>query len=60
MYGDLASWVYHIDKPIGHSFGDIEYYLARLEVCSGPILEAGVGNGRVDVTLSSVASEFRV
>lgn len=60
MYGDLASWVYHIDKPIGHSFGDIEYYLARLEGCSGPILEAGVGNGRVDVTLSSVASEFRV
>lgn len=36
MYGDLASWVYHIDKPIGHSFGDIEDYLARLEGCSFP------------------------
>ena len=25
-YGTLATEVYEIDKPIGHSFGDVEYY----------------------------------
>lgn len=29
-YGRLASWIYHLDKPIGHSFGDLEYYQQRL------------------------------
>lgn len=39
VYGDLASWVYHIDKPIGHSFDDIEDCLARLEGCSFPTVD---------------------
>lgn len=50
-YGALAARVYHLDKPVGHSFGDIEYYIARLAGVSGPILEPGVGNGRILIPL---------
>lgn len=50
-YGTLSSWVYNIDKPIGLSFGDLEYYRQRLEQCDGPILEPAVGNGRIFVPL---------
>ncbi|XEU43319.1 class I SAM-dependent methyltransferase [Tistrella mobilis] len=50
-YGQLASWVYNLDKPVGRSFGDLEYYRQRLERCDGPILEPGVGNGRIFVPL---------
>jgi len=45
-YGTLASWVYNLDKPVGHSFGDVEYYRERLADCGGPVLEPAVGNGR--------------
>lgn len=45
-YGTLASWVYNLDKPVGRSFGDIEYYRERLSECMGPLLEPAVGNGR--------------
>ncbi|NKN33016.1 class I SAM-dependent methyltransferase [Marichromatium bheemlicum] len=50
-YGPLASRVYHLDKPIGRSFGDIEYYAERLAECPGPVLEPAVGNGRVLIPL---------
>ncbi|MFI7866760.1 class I SAM-dependent methyltransferase [Ectopseudomonas khazarica] len=50
-YGRLASWIYHLDKPIGHSFGDLEYYQQRLKGCDGPILEPAVGNGRIFIPL---------
>src|SRR5690554_7181724 len=50
-YGKLASWVYHLDKPIGHSFGDLEYYRQRLSGCDGAVLEPAVGNGRIFVPL---------
>lgn len=51
-YGKLASWVYNLDKPIGRSFGDQEYYRERLKQCDGgPILEPAVGNGRTFVPL---------
>lgn len=50
-YGKLASWVYHLDKPIGHSFGDQEYYRQRLTGCDGAVLEPAVGNGRIFVPL---------
>jgi SAM-dependent methyltransferase len=50
-YGKLASWVYNLDKPVGRSFGDLEYYRQRLGQCDGPILEPAVGNGRVFVPL---------
>ena len=51
QYGHLASLVYQTDKPIGVSFGDIEYYLARLAPVTGSILEPAVGNGRFLVPL---------
>lgn len=50
-YGKLASWVYNLDKPVGRSFGDVEYYQQILSGCEGPILEPAVGNGRVLVPL---------
>lgn len=50
-YATLASWVYNLDKPVGRSFGDLEYYRQRLEQCDGPILEPAVGNGRIFVPL---------
>jgi ubiquinone/menaquinone biosynthesis C-methylase UbiE len=50
-YGALASWVYHVDKPIGRSFGDVEFYLSRLKDSHGPILEPAVGNGRFLIPL---------
>jgi hypothetical protein len=43
----LATEVYELDKPIGHSFGDVEYYLRRLAGISGRILEPAVGTGRI-------------
>lgn len=50
-YGQLATEVYDIDKPVGHSFGDVEFYLERLQTCSGRVLEAAVGSGRVLIPL---------
>lgn len=50
-YGKLAAWVYHLDKPIGHSFGDLEYYRERLAGCTGAILEPATGNGRILIPL---------
>ena len=50
-YGNLASWVYDLDKPVGRSFGDIEFYQERLSGCRGAILEPAVGNGRILIPL---------
>jgi len=50
-YGRLSAWVYDIDKPIGRSFGDIEFYRERLAGCAGPILEPAVGTGRFLIPL---------
>ena len=50
-YGTLASWVYNLDKPVGRSFGDLEYYQQRLAESEGPVLEPAVGNGRILVPL---------
>ena len=47
-YGKLATEVYDIDRPIGHSFGDVEFYLEGLSSCVGRILEPVVGIGRAD------------
>ena len=38
-YGTLASEVYELDKPIGHSFGDVEYYTRQLADVTGRILK---------------------
>ena len=50
-YGRLATEAYDIDKPIGHSFGDVEFYLQRLKSCTGRVLEPAVGTGRVLIPL---------
>jgi SAM-dependent methyltransferase len=50
-YGELSTEVYDLSKPIGHSFGDIEYYRDRLKTCKGRILEAAVGTGRMLIPL---------
>ncbi|WP_353859998.1 class I SAM-dependent methyltransferase [Azospirillum formosense] len=51
-YGSLAALVYDLDKPIGRTFGtEMEFYLSRLSDCRGPILEPGVGNGRLLIPL---------
>lgn len=46
-YGRLASEVYDLDKLVGHSFGDVEYYADRLKTCRGPVLEPAVGTRRI-------------
>ncbi len=51
-YGKLASRVYELDKPVGRSFGDVEFYLARLKSVAGPVLEPATGNGRMLVPLA--------
>lgn len=51
IYGRLASWVYEIDKPIGKSFGDVEFYRERLKTIDGAVLEPATGNGRILIPL---------
>jgi len=58
-YGTLASWVYNLDKPVGRSFGDIEYYRERLSNCAGPVLEPAVGNGRFFVPMLEAGFDIR-
>ena len=51
-YGPLCTAVYHLTKPTGYSLnGDIGYYAERLEGITGPILEIGVGTGRMFIPL---------
>nr|WP_314265175.1 class I SAM-dependent methyltransferase [uncultured Moellerella sp.] len=50
-YQSLSALVYQIDKPIGRSFGDVEYYQARLAGVTGKILEPAVGTGRILIPL---------
>ncbi|MCR6095232.1 class I SAM-dependent methyltransferase [Salipaludibacillus agaradhaerens] len=50
-YNKLSSEVYDMDKYIGRSFGDVEFYSDRLASCKGDILEPGVGTGRILIPL---------
>lgn len=50
-YGELCTEVYDLSKPLGHSFGDVEYYLERLSNVRGNVLEVGCGSGRVLIPL---------
>ncbi|AOA59829.1 class I SAM-dependent methyltransferase [Acinetobacter larvae] len=50
-YNSLSAEVYQLDKAIGTSFGDVEYYAQRLQGINGKILEAGVGTGRILIPL---------
>ncbi|UCZ53450.1 class I SAM-dependent methyltransferase [Bacillus shivajii] len=51
FYSQLSTEVYDLDKPIGHSFGDVEYYNERLKDCKGRILEPAAGTGRILIPL---------
>jgi len=57
-YGALATEVYELDKPIGHSFGDVEYYIRQLSGVSGRILEPAAGTGRVLIPLLEAGFEL--
>lgn len=47
-YKSISSIVYNFTKPVGTSIdGDLEYYFNLLRDVDGPILEAGVGTGRL-------------
>lgn len=59
IYGKLASHVYNLDKYIGESFGDVEYYRERLKGCLGSILEPAVGNGRALIPLLEVGLDVK-
>ncbi|ONH25991.1 class I SAM-dependent methyltransferase [Pseudofrankia asymbiotica] len=50
-YGSLCSLVYELDKPVGTSFGDVEFYRDLLAGTSGEILEPAVGTGRILIPL---------
>ncbi|ATO51817.1 class I SAM-dependent methyltransferase [Brevibacillus laterosporus] len=51
FYNHLSSEVYDLDKPIGRSFGDVEFYKERLLSNKGKILEPAVGTGRILIPL---------
>ncbi|ADU29510.1 class I SAM-dependent methyltransferase [Evansella cellulosilytica] len=53
-YNKLSSEVYNMDKYIGLSFGDVEFYRDRLASCKGSILEPGVGTGRILIPLLEI------
>lgn len=50
-YNKLSSEVYDLDKYVGFSFGDVEFYSERLASCKGNVLEPGVGTGRILIPL---------
>lgn len=51
-YGKLSTKYYQNSKPIGHEImGDITFYKNKLMSITGPILEAGVGTGRMMIPL---------
>lgn len=50
-YGMLSSEIYELDKPIGHSFGDVECYTRSLSGTTGRILEPAAGTGRILIPL---------
>ncbi|TCM67791.1 methyltransferase family protein [Acinetobacter calcoaceticus] len=58
-YQRLSAEVYQLDKPIGCSFGDVEYYAARLAGVSGKILEPAVGTGRILIPLLQQGFDVR-
>ena len=52
-YGSLAALVYDVDKPVGRSFGDVEFYNDRLTAGGAQeVLEPAAGNGRVLIPLA--------
>jgi len=58
-YGPICSLVYQLDKPIGASFGDVEFYQDLLAGTSGEILEPAVGTGRILIPLLQAGLRVR-
>ena len=50
-YQSLSAEVYQLDKAVGVSFGDVEYYAQRLQGIQGKIIEPAVGTGRILIPL---------
>lgn len=51
-HGPLVAEAYDLKVPIGHSYGDVEYYTRHLVDISRPILEVGCGTGRILIPLT--------
>lgn len=58
-YQSLSAKVYNFDKPVGKSFGDIEYYQSRLPTLNSTILEPAVGTGRMMIPLLQQGYQVR-
>jgi cyclopropane fatty-acyl-phospholipid synthase-like methyltransferase len=56
-YGTLASEVYDLDKPVGSSFGDVEFYRRLLDGVEGRVLEPAVGTGRIMIPMLEAGFE---
>lgn len=52
-YGAMCTEIYDLDKPPG-SLPDVPFWIDRLAGTDGPILEAGVGTGRLLIPLLEV------
>lgn len=52
-YKNLAAAVYQLDKPVGRSFGDVEFYSELLAGTTGMVFEPAAGNGRVLIPLAA-------
>jgi SAM-dependent methyltransferase len=50
-YGQLATEVYELDKPVGRRFPGLDYYARQLAGITGRILEPACGTGRVLIPL---------
>lgn len=58
-YGRLCARVYQLDKPVGTSFGDVEFYRLLLDGVRGEILEPAVGTGRILIPLAESFPRLR-
>jgi len=50
-HGRLVAEAFDVKAPIGHSYGDVEYYTRHLAGTTGRILEVGSGTGRILIRL---------
>lgn len=59
MFGfeGLAVEAYDVARRVGHSNGDVEFFKGSLAGVRGPVLDAGVGNGRMLIPLIEAGYE---
>lgn len=51
LHGPLVAEAYDAKAPLGHTYGDVEYYTRHLAGVAGRILEVGSGTGRILIRL---------